>query len=828
MRSNFRHTFFVPLKNISTILVITIVFATSLLGQRPGVQAARPEQQRDSKPKISDPTFETLLGADTYKLYGEIRNLGQLLSSGGAGEIVDPILKLANPGPQFQEIVKFLRKNGDALASSRLLFATWPTRADVPTEFVAIEFATPEEAAKFSPKLETFLPTVLPPAPLEPDSKTNPAGPKPNEPGRQDNSTAAKTASAQSPKPATNEPKREAATAPVRNSPAERLPFVLSHTGNLVFISDRRFSFEKLQSPSSKALMEDPNFRVAHDRFANESVFLYFNVALEDRAKPSPTPMTVVTSTDSVRRPKGNVSADEPARSPNEPSPPPAADEATNPVVVGALQSTPEPPAPARNKEQQAQANASSQIGQMLELLGIGEPQWPDAVGLALVLDNNEYVLRAVLIEPPERRKLPLPFVPQLISGAALTPAVPDVLPDDTEVFVSASIDLGQTYEGMRKQAEVKAKAAARQVQTSGKEPALDTFAEFEKKAGFKIKEDLLPALGNEIAIASSLQTIESFGLFGPPPPKASPSPGESKADQTKNGNSVFPMVLIALKDRDTARRLLPHVLDGLGMGEANLVAQVEKHDDAEIVNYAGLFAYGFVGDFLVISEAATVRHVVEAWTNHQTLASNAPYRNFTRWEPRQSLGQIYLSPALMDGYRAQLNKQAPKMDAALRDLLMSLSPAPQAISYSLSNEGFGALHELHLPKDLVIAMVASTSASMSAIQEGSPETNELVAISGLNIIANSEETYKTSNGNGNYATLDKLFEEKMIGKNLFEDYGYKYNLTVTGDNFEVTATPAEYGKTGKRSFFVDKSRVVRGDDHGGGPATAGDKPVQP
>ena len=56
--------------------------------------------------------------------------------------------------------------------------------------------------------------------------------------------------------------------------------------------------------------------------------------------------------------------------------------------------------------------NASSQMGQMLDLLGVGEPQWPEAVGVALVLDNNEYVVRSILIEPPDRRKLPLPFVP--------------------------------------------------------------------------------------------------------------------------------------------------------------------------------------------------------------------------------------------------------------------------------------------------------------------------------------------------------------------------------------------------------------------------------
>jgi hypothetical protein len=59
------------------------------------------------------------------------------------------------------------------------------------------------------------------------------------------------------------------------------------------------------------------------------------------------------------------------------------------------------------------------------------------------------------------------------------------------------------------------------------------------------------------------------------------------------------------------------------------------------------------------------------------------------------------------------------------------------------------------------------------------------------------------------------------------EKYGYNFEVTVSGDQFQAVAMPKEYGKTGKRSFFVDKSGVVRGDDHGGAPATAADKPVQ-
>src|SRR5713226_4436084 len=90
------------------------------------------QQRRAPAPFKPLPTFDTLLAADSYELYGEVRNVGQLLSTGGAGEIVDPITKLAEPPKEFQSIIKFLKANSEALATSRLLFASSPARPEVP------------------------------------------------------------------------------------------------------------------------------------------------------------------------------------------------------------------------------------------------------------------------------------------------------------------------------------------------------------------------------------------------------------------------------------------------------------------------------------------------------------------------------------------------------------------------------------------------------------------------------------------------------------------------------------------------------------------------
>jgi len=143
-----------------------------------------------------------------------------------------------------------------------------------------------------------------------------------------------------------------------------------------------------------------------------------------------------------------------------------------------------------------------------------------------------------------------------------------------------------------------------------------------------------------------------------------------------------------------------------------------------------------------------------------------------------------------------------------------------------VSEDGLGTRHELHLPKNLILMTVASIS---SATKNPPPEANETIAIGMLTGLSGAEEQYKSGPGKGRYGSLQQLSETKMFSVDMLDKYaaGYKVEITVIGEQFEGVATPKEYGKTGKRSFFVDKSGVVRGDDHGGGPATIADKVVQ-
>jgi hypothetical protein len=598
-------------------------------------------------------------------------------------------------------------------------------------------------------------------------------------------------------------------------------------SGSLVFITDRDFKIEKLHPQGAALLSEDKNFRLARDRFAAEPLFLFFNVALEDKNAPRPSPTPVVSDEEREviereQQAEAQRLAEEAKASEQKPAEAVTMGVTPQGPKVTAVLTVNASPTPTPTKEQQAQTVASNQIGSMLSMVGQGQPQWPEAIGVALVLDNDEFTVRAILIDKENAKTLPLPFLPQLISGPAVASEAASILPDDTEVFVSASIDFASTYHEMKKQAEANVKNSRQLAASVTPENATDALAQFEKNAKLKITDELLPVLGNEVAIGASLKQANMANVMGVPTP-----PTKTSSDpKDKNKQEPMPIILIGIRDRDAARRLMPRVFEGLGIGEANFLAQTERRGDSEIVSYAGIFSYAFVGNFLVLSDSETVRKVADANMNRTTLAANNTFRSSRHWQPRQTLGEIYVSPVLMEGYQEQIGKQAASMDQAMRDFLMKLSPKASAITYALSHDGLGSVHELHLPKNLILAMVAGTSATMSAMKEGSPEMNEMIAISVLHMIANGEENYKKTTGNGSYGSIDELVEHKLLAKDVLDKYGYRFVIATSAQGFEAVATPVEYGKSGKRSFFVDQSRVVRGDDKGGGPATVADKQV--
>ena len=108
-------------------------------------------------------------------------------------------------------------------------------------------------------------------------------------------------------------------------------------------------------------------------------------------------------------------------------------------------------------------------------------------------------------------------------------------------------------------------------------------------------------------------------------------------------------------------------------------------------------------------ADAATTRYVVDSYLKGETLAADRNFKNYTRWQPRQLHGQVYVSPALAETYRTWANNPNAQISDEARTFLTRVTTtAPQPITYSLSNDGLGALHELHVPKSFLLLTVAA------------------------------------------------------------------------------------------------------------------------
>jgi hypothetical protein len=345
-------------------------------------------------------------------------------------------------------------------------------------------------------------------------------------------------------------------------------------------------------------------------------------------------------------------------------------------------------------------------------------------------------------------------------------------------------------------------------------------FKEIENRLKLNLKDDVLPLLGNEVAIGLPMDGLNFVGLPGQIAPKPKP---EAKSDDKTAPVESAPVLAISVRDKERLRALMPKIIEALGFKGASQLASTERREDTEIVSYVNLFAYAFVGNFLVLStDPATTRHVVDSYLKGETLGSNINFKSYTRWQPRQVNGQVYISPALMEGYRDWANQPATRMSEQMRNFMTRFSSVAQPITYSLSNEGLGPLHELHLPKNLVAMLIAGISGEVNPPAE---LRNERRAIELMYQIAYGEVEYKAKKGGSNYGTLEDLIAADIFPKDEMEKSGYKFQVNLSGDKFEVSAVPLEYGKSGTISLFIDHTLVLRGGDRNGASATVSDPP---
>jgi hypothetical protein len=112
---------------------------------------------------------------------------------------------------------------------------------------------------------------------------------------------------------------------------------------------------------------------------------------------------------------------------------------------------------------------------------------------------------------------------------------------------------------------------------------------------------------------------------------------------------------------------------------------------------------------------------------------------------------------------------------------------------------------------------------------------NEASAIRVLRTLDSAEATYQATSGNGNYGTLEQLGDANLIDTTLARGSrnGYRFTVRIiteatseTPAKYEAVATPISYRRSGRRSFYVDESGIIRLSDKAGREASANDRPL--
>ncbi|HEY3582341.1 MAG TPA: hypothetical protein VGK82_17430, partial [Pyrinomonadaceae bacterium] len=589
------------------LILSNLLLTTPVAGQQKRRNAEKPAVKAPlpAPAPTPTPTFENLIAADSFKIYAEVRGVGGLARSSAVNDVLEPILKLGGPPKDFVEFVNWLRSHADQLTSSRMLIAAWPNLKDAPEFVAAIEFSSAEEAAKFETPLNGILPTVLPPVQPSPESSPSPG--------------------------------QKSVLRPDQKPPAPIPGYSLQRQGSLLLISASPVQLKKLRPAGSKPISEDPNFRVAYNRFASDPIFVFvdLNAIEKERQEREKQWAEQEKKYEEERKAQEEKQKAEGQKAEVEEAPETATDFEVTEVVkgVGAPEVKAEPaqdPSPA--------AATSAMLNAVAYSLFSGPPVLPDAFAIGFSPESDSFDVRLLMIDAAGKTSDPLPFFSFIQLGAAIAPQSASIIPNDSELVTTMSLDFQQLYTRLQAPPRVfvVANGSPADANIPPPPPPEPALVELEKLLKIKIKDDLLPLLGSEVALSLPLN---AYNPFAPPrPPAATSAKDETKdpkdAKDTKEDTPAY-FVAISLRDKEGMQRLMPKIVEGLAGKAAAGLAQTERREDTEIVSYAGMFSYAFIGNFIVLSsDPANVRHVVDSYLKGATLAADVQFRNYTRWQP--------------------------------------------------------------------------------------------------------------------------------------------------------------------------------------------------
>lgn len=776
-----------------------------------------------------------MVAADAYMMFGEARDITTLAASNLVGEALAPFDRLGVTPKEVSALREFFARHGKILDTAQVSFAAQPSRPGLPQVIVAVRCADASAARELEAPLGSLLrtlfggeaapksaPKTLQAAPARPTLRTGPAAPR---------------------------------------AAAAATPYKLKRLDRFLFISDADFKLTDIKPPRTASLAESNRFRQAQARLASESVFVYYDFELVEQEFQR------------LARERKRVE-EEMIRNERE-----AAKQGIGEIEQGEGMTAGGLPATVSEDKVNHDANAAEAADRVEPIVGEGEgtsaslsgdtgstigipslglllPSFfggsfkqmiggADSLGVGASLSADGIALRVLLATPDKDHVSPIPFMPQLVSGAPQGSRAASLLPAETDLFVSLSLDLTKSYDEFIDAAGKSARNTQTSVVTTAAPPTSQAndathtpgneanainpmqayVALMEARFGFKIKDELLPTLGSEVALgvlpekekeedknAKAKTSVDGATTVGDKESETDPAAVSSKGGY---------VALVSVRDKPRLMELLPKALGAFGLKLPNS-ALIERRGDIEYIRFSGAAA-AFVGDFLVVStDDDTLSRVVETAQGGRTLASDERFTAARAWQPRDRLGELFVRgetiAKLFGDERRWITSVVSDLEPFFAEYGLDQSP----VSLVLTGDATGSQHELHIPRSLIVSTMAQTAADA---KHGDKVRNERYATYRLQGIHYAQQAYREKNKR--YGSIEDLKRAELLYEPDTDTNGYKISLSFDDDHFSATATPVTYGVTGRRSFFIDHTGTLRAGDHGGKAASATDPAVR-
>lgn len=379
-----------------------------------------------------------------------------------------------------------------------------------------------------------------------------------------------------------------------------------------------------------------------------------------------------------------------------------------------------------------------------------------------------------------------------LAGGPAVTLRPAELLPADTGIVTSFALDLPALEALLRP-----SKAA--------KDSGFD-IAALERQVGMSLRDQLLPALGNEFAVGVRFEV----------PPATMSMNGEGATHTTEQSPEMKVVVLVEAKQLDVVRSAFERALAATSPSEPTV-----RDVGGVRMASAGNVAVAVVDGVAMIGEPDEVERVLQARSVEQTLGTSRELDESRSRLDGDTLAVVHPTPALRD----TLSTYASSFGGMFSSQLMGLSNLDDTVvrreplGLSITTGGGSAFSAAALGIVAAIAIPSLFRARGAA--------NEAAAIGTLRSLASAQATFQAKHGR--FGTMAELADADMIApelRNGVERNGYVFReVRPTAKTFEFSAAPVG-AASGDNSYNIVEDFVVRYSESKVPPRRKAGKPI--